>query len=447
MIARCCTHDQDLLASLRDHDPVVQRYRSFFACLDWNVIREREATRPWPGRIPHPPAAYVKSLLIKLCEQKEYVTHLRVFLVEHPLLVLEIGFHPAPDTTHPYGFDVERTVPGDRWLRHWQQHLDNALLQALLRPIVQALHAEIPGLGATVAYDVKHIYAWVQENNPKAYVPDRYNPERQPTGDPDCRLGVKTSSNQTQEEGTTKVTKEYVWGYGSGVAAATDPRYGDVVLAEYTQPFNEVDSTYYHPLYARTLATLGFRPTNVTADAAFDAWHIYQTCAAQGGIAAIPLNLRGHPPPQRLPDGTPLCPKGLAMSPSYVFAHTEGYRAQEFCCPLLHPQPTAQTCDHEQFHKGPGCVKYINIEAGGLMRVLLDRTAASYKDLYRQRTAAERINSQAKALGIERPKVRNGASVRNLNTLTYLVINIQALARVRASKAQAQARTPTPILC
>lgn len=30
--------------------------------------------------------------------------------------------------------------------------------------------------------------------------------------------------------------KEYLWGYGSGIASATTPDYGDVVLAEYTQP-------------------------------------------------------------------------------------------------------------------------------------------------------------------------------------------------------------------
>lgn len=445
MIAVGGVLDQHTLILLRERDPLVQRYRAFFAHLDWSVVPERDARRAWPGSPPQPTAAYVKVLLIKLCEHKEYVTQVRRFLVDHPLLVLEIGFRPVPDATQPYGFDVERTLSGDRWLRHWQQHLDNALLQALLRPTVQALRAEIPGLGQTVAYDVKHLYAWVQENNPKAYVPARYNPARQPAGDPDCRLGVKTSSNQVEADGRTTVRTEYVWGYGSGVAAATDPRYGDVVLAEYTQPFNAVDSTYYHPLYARTVAALGMRPTNVTADAAFDAWHIYQTCAGQGGIAAIPLNTRGHPPPQRRPDGTPLCPKGWAMSPSYRFAHTDGYRAQEFRCPLRHPQPTPHTCDHAQFAKGVGCVKYINIEAGGLMRALLKRDSAAYKDLYRQRTAAERINAQAKALGIERPKVRNAASVRNLNTLTYLVINVQALQRVRARHVPAA--PARPLLC
>jgi hypothetical protein len=443
MIADGGALDQRVLDTLRDHDPVVRRYRAFFAHLDWAALPAPGAARPRPGPVPHPPAAYVKALLIKLCEHKEYITALRSFLVEHPLLVLEIGFRPVLDPTHPYGFDVGRTVPCDRWLRHMQQHLDNASLQALLRGTVRALHGEIPGLGQTVAFDVKHIYAWVEQNNPKAYVPGRYDPARQPIGDPDCRLGVKTSSNQERADGTTKQTKEYVWGYGSGVAAATDPAYGDVVLAEDTQPFNEVDGTYYHPLYERAVAARGKRPLNVTADAAFDAWHIYETCADQGGMAAIPLNARGHPAPQRLPDGTPLCPTGLAMSPACAFDHTDGYRAREFRCPLLHPRPTAQTCDHEQFAKGPGCVKYINIEAGGLMRVLLDRDSAAYKDLYDQRTCAERINSQAKALGIERPKVRNRRSVRTLNTLIYIVINVQALARVRLAKA----RAPTLMLC
>jgi len=445
MIPVGAVFDQPTLALLREHDPVVQRYRTFFALLDWSMVPDRLTTRPWPGRAPHPPAAYVKALLVKLCEHKEYITHLRTFLVEHPLLVLELGFRPVLDSTQPYGFDIERTVPGDRWLRHQQQTVDPALLSGLLRATVQALLAEIPHLGGTVALDVKHIYAWVQENNPKAYVPARYDPARQPAGDADCRLGVKRSTNQTKADGTTTERKEYVWGYGSGVVAATDPRYGDVVLADYTLPFNEVDITYYHPLYAQAVAMLGFHPTNVTADAAFDAWHTYQTCAEHGGVAAIPLNQRGHAPPERLADGTPLCVQGWPMHPSYQFDHTEGYRAQLFRCPLLFPQVTGQSCAHEQFAKGPGCVKYINIEAGGLMRVLLDRHAAEYQRLYRQRTAAERINSQAKAYGSERPKVRNGQSVRRLNTLIYIVINAYALERVRA--VNAQGRPAPPMLC
>jgi hypothetical protein len=445
MIARMPGPDQPLVAMLAAHDPVVQRYRAFFALLDWSAVPERDRRRPWPGPAPHPAGAYVKALVIKICERKEYITEVRAFLVEHPLLVLACGFRPVPAAGQPYGFDVARTVPGARWLRHWQQHLDNGLLQGLLQRTVHDLRGEIPGLGETVAFDVKHIFAWVAANNPKAYVPERYNPGRQPTGDPACRLGVKTSSNQVRADGTTRVAKVYLWGYGSGVAAATDPRHGDVVLAEYTQPFNEADSTYYHPLYDRAVRALGCIPTNVTADAAFDAWHIYQTCARHGGIAAIALNPRGHPVPKRSPDGRPLCPTGLPMTPSYRFAHPDGYRAQLHRCPLLFPQRTAQTCAHEQFVKGPGCIKHLNMEPGGQMRVLLDRDSVAYTQIYRQRTAVERINSQATALGIERPKARNAAAVRNLNTLTYIIINLHALARARTVNAQPPA--PLALLC
>ena len=294
------------------------------------------------------------------------------------------------------------------------------------------LQAAIPGLGETVAFDVKHIYAWVKENNERVYVKDRYDKTKQLAGDPDCKLGVKRSSNQEQPDGSTKEKKEYIWGYGSGVAAAIIADYGDVVLAEYTQPFNENDITYYRPLYHQTVIALNHFPQHLTADAAFDAWYVYDDAARHGGIAAVPLNQHGHSMSQRDTDGTPFCPKGLRTHPTIQFQHTYDYQAQRFCCPLLCPAPTGVTCDHEPFVKGKGCVKDVNWEKGGKMRVTLDRESNLYKDIYKQRTCCERINSQAKELGIERPKLRNIHSVRNLNTLIYLLINVRALHRARS---------------
>lgn len=444
MIASTVKFDQRVLAALMTCDPVVIGYRVFFDLLDWSRVPERDESRPWPGSLPHPQRAYVKALLVKICEKLEYITDLREFLVKHPPLVLELGFRPVLDPSQPFGFDVERTVPCDRWLRHKQQTLNNGILQEVLKGTVHDLQVEIPGLGETVSTDVKHIYAWVKENNLRDYVTDRYDPARQPTGDPDCRLGVKRSSNQEQAD-SQKERKEYLWGYGTGVVAATDPRYGDVVLAEFTQPFNAADISYFKPLQQQVVDALSFHPTNLAADAAYDAWYVYQPFAQRGGMAAIPLNSRGHSVPQLGPTGIHLCPQGIEMTPSYEYDHTEGYRAQILRCPLLFPHSTGQTCNHEQFTKGIGCVKHINIELGGRMRIALNRRSETYKAIYNQRTASERINSQAKALGIERPKVRNISSVRNLNTLTYIVINARALQRVRALNARL--RASTPLLC
>jgi hypothetical protein len=158
----------------------------------------------------------------------------------------------------------------------------------------------------------------------------------------------------------------------------------------------------------------------------------YERAVRHGGIAAVPLNQHGHPIYQRDRDGVPMCPKGLRMYPTYRFQHTYGYQAQRFRCPLLHPQSTGETCDHPQFLKGKGCVKDVNWETGALMRVSLDRTSPLYKAIYTQRTSCERINSQAKELGIERPNCRNRCSIANLNTLIYLMINVRALNRAKS---------------
>jgi hypothetical protein len=203
-----------------EHDPLVQHSRAFFALFEWRVVPEPPLDPSQPGKRPHPQRAYIKALLLKVEEDLTTCTRLRRFLLEHPLLVLELGFRPILDVEQPYGFDVERTVPSARWLREKQRTLEQPVLQALLVETVQALREEIPGLGEIVAFDVTHIYAWVKENNWRAYVEERFKKDQQPKGDPDCRLGVKKSINQQQADGSKKERKELLWGYGSGVATA-----------------------------------------------------------------------------------------------------------------------------------------------------------------------------------------------------------------------------------
>jgi hypothetical protein len=433
MIPASTVFDQSTITALLDHDPVVADYRAFFSLLDWSIVARWEAQQSQRGRPSHPESAYLKAFLVRLREGPSYTTHLHAFLVKHPLLVLELGFHLVLDPSKPYGFDVQGTLPTRFWLGEKLRCLDRGLLTDLLNGTIHALQEEIPGLGEVVSIDVKHLYAWVRENNPRLSIPYRYATERRPVGDPDCRVGVKTSHNRVQEDGSIKVKKEYLWGYGSGIAAATVADYGDVVLAELTQPFNQRDITFFRPVYLQTVAALDQYPTHLAADAAYDAWYVYDAAVRHGGIAAVPLNAHTHTCFD--PDGTPLCAKGLRMSPTYRYAHTYGYHAQRYRCPLLFPDATGETCEHEQFAKGRGCQKDINDEPGGRARVLLDRTSPLYHAVYDQRTAAERINSQAKALGIERPKVRNGRSVANLNTLIYVIINVRAIERARSINA------------
>ena len=86
---------------------------------------------------------------------------------------------------------------------------------------------------------------------------------------------------------------------------------------------------------------------------------------------------------------------------------------------------------HKNWKKG-GCTAVMPTSIGARLRYTLDRDGDAYKDAYRQRTAVERINSQAVALGIERPHLRNGKAIANQNTLIYILINLRFLQRLRA---------------
>ena len=108
-----------------------------------------------------------------------------------------------------------------------------------------------------------------------------------------------------------------------------------------------------------------------------------------------------------------------------------------YVCPLLHPTKTGEVCpiQHENWKKG-GCISTIATSPGARLRYQLDRESEAYKQVYKQRTATERINSQAVEFGIERPKLRNRDSITNQNTLTYILINLHALQRIRQRLAE-----------
>jgi len=48
------------------------------------------------------------------------------------------------------------------------------------------------------------------------------------------------------------------------------------------------------------------------------------------------------------------------------------------------------------------------------------------------------LGAQAEALDILRPKLRSGRAIANRNTLTYVLINLRALTRLRAAALEEQ---------
>ena len=431
--------------------PVALKYLRLLSPLDWANFPERDESRPWPGPVPHPRAPYVAAYLVKLHQDKTYMSHLRDFLLEHPALVWLLGFKLEPDPSARYGFDLSASVPSRKQLGRVLRELDNSMLQFLLSSSVSLIAQQLPAevaFGQEISLDTKHIVAWVAENNPKAYLleKDRLDKTRQPKGDRDCKLGCKKKSNQQDDrpdkadKGKKRATQfscdQYFWGYNSGVVTTKVPGFGEFVLAELTQTFDKGDTTFFFPLMAATEHRLGFQPPFGAMDAAFDAWYTFDYFEQAGGFAAIPATERQPLKREFDAQGRPLCEAGLPMPLKSTFMNNRGLIPQQmgrYVCPLLFPHPDGQSCpiDHKKWPKG-GCILKMGTSPGARLRYQIDRHSPAYKKLYKQRTATERVNSQALALGIERPKLRNQQAISNQNTLIYVLINLRACHRLHA---------------
>src|SRR5689334_6522902 len=105
MIPSSTLFDQPTLTSMLDHDPLIQHYRAVFALFDWSVVEHWIAARSSRGRtLIHPERVFLKTFLLRINAWLLYTIQTREFLSKHPLLIIELGFHPILDPTQPYGF-------------------------------------------------------------------------------------------------------------------------------------------------------------------------------------------------------------------------------------------------------------------------------------------------------------------------------------------------------
>jgi hypothetical protein len=447
-------HPDRLPRFVRD-SPVAQRYLRLLGPINWARFPDRDLETDW-GAPAIPFSAFAAACLVKLDQGLLYMSGARRYLAEHAPLLWTLGFPLVFSPRSAYGFDVEASLPTARHLTRLLRNAPNACFQYLLDETVRLLMLELrdlaPEFGCAISLDTKHILAWVKENNPKAYVKNRYDKEQQPTGDADCRLGCKRKHNQRSRRETPETplgdavpastisVGEYYWGYASGVVATKVPGWGEFVLAELTQPFDQGDATYFHPLMAEVERRLGFCPPFGAFDAAYDAFYVYEMFHKAGGFAAVPFVVKGKTKKRTFSaEGLPLCKAGLPMPLKFTYTsrttslveHEKGH----YVCPLVYPECSDLACPIDDPHWPKGCKTTLATSVGARIRHQLDRDSEAYKEIYKQRTATERINALAKELGIERPKLRNGAAIANQNTLIYVLLNLRALQRVRQRKA------------
>lgn len=428
------------------HCPVTQRLIPHLRGIAWHVLPKSLGLQSRGWRVV-PLCAYVGAFLVKVENDLTTFGQLHRFLREHPALIWALGFPLVSGRDAPHQYDWEKSLPIQRHFSRKLSELPNDLLQNLLDDQVASLKQRLGlSFAETVSIDTKHILAWVKENNPKAFIKEgRFDKTQQPAGDSDCKVGCKRQKNQMTptKEGQPANEKasigEYYWGYASGVVATKVPNVGEFVLAEMTQTFDYNDITYFLPLMAHVEQRLGQKPRYGTADAAFDAWYVYDYFHSpdHDGFAAVPLRNMKQGHRQFDADGLPLCQADLAMPLASAFTNRTSlvqHQRGRYACPLLHPEPTGELCpiQHPKWPDG-GCKTTLPTAVGARIRYQLDRESDRFKERYNQRTAVERIFSQAVALGIERPKLRNQLAITNYNTLIYLTINLRMMRNLLAS--------------
>ena len=456
---------QALLPQFVQDCPVAQKYRHLLADSAWATFPSAPPTGPGPApsRRPAP-----------LCRRLPGQVGRRSPLHGRPADVsggasrpgLAPGLSPGPLRHRSLGLRCGRQLAHRQALRPRAARTAQCRRPIPARRHGHRLAAALPpevNFGDVVAGDTKHIIAWVKENNPKAYIKDRYDKTQQPTGDPDCKLGCKRRHNRGaagpestldwrgapprrpayRRRAATPTTEgtparqatvgEFYWGYASGVIATKVAGWGEFVLAELTQTFDQPDVIYFFPLMTQVERRLGRKPRYGALDMGFDAHYIYDYFHRPAVLPPCPWPNAATPAASSTPRGCRYVPAGLAMPRKGVFTcHTSRFEHQRgrYACPLRYPQPTGAACPTADPHwaKG-GCVVTMPTSIGARIRYQLDRESEAFKTIYKQRTADERVNSQALELGIERPKLRNGAAIANQNTLIYVLINLRALHR------------------
>jgi hypothetical protein len=389
--------------------PKAKFYDTLFLHLDLSCVSKTHAKT---GRKSQKEALLCAFILMKL-ERFSQITDLHDYLSNNLLIA------------HYCGFDITKPLPSywtfDRFIRN----LDNEILKEIMQ--IQVLKLAKLGTIDTsfIGLDSTPCMANTKQNNPKSFTKNKFNPENHPCADKDCKLGVHTASNQHNEK-----NYEFYWGYKNHVLC--DCIIG-LPIYETTTPANCTDHEVTLDILSATHSFLSIKECSFIGDKGYDVKAIYNSIRnVYKGECFIPLNPRNTKDPKKLSVGNPICEAGLAMNRDGKFSD-RGRTRQKFCCPFKRSKYAVCPCNHKNFkagNKATGCTKYVTIPDD--YRLSINRDSKDFKSVYALRSECERYNSRFKATGHERLWVKNGNSVRNLNTVAHISLLAVAIAAVES---------------
>ena len=398
---------QEIIDDIRlfTSQPAARFYDSLFLSLDLSSVPEYPST----GRKGFSSHAMVCAFIVMKCEGLARISDLADYLNNNLLIA------------HYCGFDITKPLPSYWTFDRFLKSVNHDLLQKIMQDQVLSLARKGFIDTSFIGLDSTPVSANTSQNNPKAFLAGKFDPQKQPKADPDCRLGVHTASNRTGEKNF-----DFYWGYKNHVLVDC---ISGLPLYELTTPANVADCSVALDVLARTNALLSLSECSFLADKGYDVKRIYNGVHdLYNGDCFIPLNKRGTKDPKLLPNKHPVCEAGFAMHNGGVFSDRNRTR-HKFICPLKNVKDADCPCHHKNFYNGKkhrGCTKYLTVPND--LRLSIDREGRRFKQTYALRTECERYNSRFKNTGQERMWVRNGASVANLNTFAHISLLAVAVA-------------------
>ncbi len=392
--------------------PQANFYNELFMNLDLSCIPEYNSKT---GRTGYSNHAMICAFIVMKCEGFSQISDLLDFLSNNLIIAYYCGFN------------VMDKLPSYAKFTRFIREFDNDVLQTVMQSqVLKAVDLTLVD-PSFIALDATPVKANVSNNNPKSFKKDKFSKNIQPKADKDCRLGVQTASNQHDEK-----NYEFYWGYKNHILVDC---ISGLPICELTTGANISDSSVTLDMLKKANSFLPLAECSFLADKAYDVKAIYNTVRdTYNGDCFIALNKRNTKNPKKLPSGNIICEAGLAMHKDGKLSDN-GRTRQKYRCPFKRSKSGRCPCNHKCWNNGKknrGCTKYVTLPDD--YRLSIDRSSIAFKAVYALRTEIERYNSRFKQAGCERVFVRNGNSVKNLNTLAHISLLSVAIAAVVTKK-------------
>jgi len=372
---------------------------------------------PQGGRPAIDRNALLRALVYRALRRLASLSDLVQALRENPAVLEAIGLDPLGD------------IPSVERFSDWLRSTPNASLQDIRIRLLQTLFAERAFTGRILALDSCPIPSPVRENNLKTAVRDRFNKRRLPPGDPTARLGVLTSFAHGNSR---KVV--YFWGYRHHVVVDTET---ELPLWEQTEPADRKDSPLAVPLLRALLRRIALPVEAVCADWAYDADALLKFTVDE--LHAQPVGAphpRRHANPDfRVQGAAVVCPANLDMfRRGKMTPRRTGISYIQFSCPIHYDRSLQQrflVCPaaHPKFFQQKGCNYLLRLSPN--IRSQIPYGSESFQQLYRERTAVERVFSRLLTIAMQDLPTRGLDSARNLSTIAHITVLLVALAAHR----------------